>query len=263
MKVLMCEPKYFLISYEINPWMKIDNQVNNPLAYSQWENLYHTIKKIADEVYLVEPKDMLPDLVFTANAALIHEQIVYISNFRFPERKNESHHFNDWFLKHGYQTVLHNEQEDCFFEGAGDALFMGDLLFYGYGFRSDKAFHKKLNSLKQENIILCHLIDPYFYHMDTCFCPIDKNFAIWYPHAFSKESRKAIEGKIELFAVPENEAKNFACNAVVLGNQVIMPTDCPQTKQCLLDRGFIVHECDVSEFIKAGGACKCLTLLLD
>jgi N-dimethylarginine dimethylaminohydrolase len=77
--------------------MKIDNQVNGSLAYAQWKNLYGTIKNIADEVYLLEPKDMLPDLVFTANAALIHNNFAYISNFRFPERKNESHHFNDWF----------------------------------------------------------------------------------------------------------------------------------------------------------------------
>ncbi len=263
MKVLMCEPKYFLISYEINPWMKIDNQVNVLLAYTQWKNLYHTIKDLADEVLLVEPQNKLPDLVFTANAALIHKNIAYISHFRFNERKNESQHFNDWFIAQGFQTVLDNKKDDYFFEGAGDALFMGDLLFYGYGFRSDKEFHKKLTSLKPENIILCRLTDPYFYHMDTCFCPISSDFAIWYPPAFSPEARKLIESKIELFAVPEIEAKHFACNAVVLGKHIIMPADCPETKKHLVSKGFSVYECDVSEFIKAGGACKCLTLLLD
>ncbi len=263
MKVLMCEPKYFLISYEINPWMKIENQVNDTLAYAQWKNLYNTVKKVADEVHLLEPKNMLPDLVFTANAALVHKNVAYISNFKFPERKNESPHFNDWFLKNGFETVYFDEKEDYFFEGAGDALFMGDLLFYGHGFRSDKEFHENLSSLKQENIVLCRLVDPYFYHMDTCFCPINKEFAIWYPPAFCLESRKMIEDKIELFAVPEEEAKHFACNAVVLDNHVIMPANCPQTKNHLIDKGFSVYECDVSEFIKAGGACKCLTLLLD
>ena len=262
MKVLMCEPKYFLISYEINPWMKIDNQVNVILANAQWKNLYLTVKNIADEVLLVEPKDSLPDMVFTANAALIHNNIAYISHFRFNERKKESAHFNDWFKGQGFQTVLYDSKDDYFFEGAGDALFMGDLLFYGYGFRSDKEFHKHL-SLSSENIIFCRLIDPNFYHMDTCFCPIDNEFAMWYPPAFSDESRKIIKNKIALFAVPETEAKRFACNAVVLGKHIIIPAHCPETKKHLENKGFSVHECDVSEFIKAGGAGKCLTLLLD
>lgn len=263
MKVLMCEPKYFLISYEINPWMKIQNQVNKLLAHQQWRNLYETIKNIADEVCLIEPKNKLPDMVFTANAALIHDKTAYISNFRFQERKNESPHLNDWFLNQGYQTVFHHNQEKYSFEGAGDALFMGDLLFYGHGFRSDKEFHKKLNTLNKKNIVLCRLIDPDFYHMDTCFCPISKDFAIWYPAAFSPASRKIMNEKIELFAVPKEEAKNFACNAVVLGKNVIIPAGCPETKKHLITKGYSVYECDVSEFIKAGGACKCLTLLLD
>ncbi len=263
MKVLMCEPKYFLISYEINPWMKIENQVNVPRAIAQWQNLYQTIKNIADQVYLVEPQDNLPDMVFTANAALIHKNKAYISNFRFPERKNEAEYFNQWFLNYGLETKLHDKNQDYFFEGAGDALFMGDLLFYGYGFRSDKEFHTHLTSLFPKNIIFCHLIDPYFYHLDTCFCPVNEQFAIWYPYAFTPESRKAVEDKINVFAVPEAEARHFACNAVVLGDHIVMPAGCPETKKYLTSQGFSVLECDVSEFIKAGGACKCLTLLLD
>jgi N-dimethylarginine dimethylaminohydrolase len=44
---------------------------------------------------------------------------------------------------------------------------------------------------------------------------------------------------------------------------VIMPANCPETKKHLVNSGFSVYECDMSEFIKAGGACKCLTLLLE
>ncbi|MGA2655430.1 MAG: arginine deiminase-related protein [Gammaproteobacteria bacterium] len=263
MKVLMCEPKYYLISYEINPWMKINNQVDHKLAYQQWKNLFETIKKVAKEVHLVEPKEMLPDMVFTANAALIHNNIAYISNFRFKERQDESQHFNDWFIENGFQTVFYDKDHTYYFEGAGDALFMGDVLFYGHGFRSDKEFHENLKTLHSDNIVLCRLVDPYFYHMDTCFCPIDDKFAIWYPPAFSEESQKEIKDRIEVFAVPENEAKHFACNAVVLGKNVIIPSGCPETKKHLETKGYTVHECDMSEFIKAGGACKCLTLLLD
>ena len=36
-----------------------------------------------------------------------------------------------------------------------------------------------------------------------------------------------------------------------------------ETANMLEAAGFKVHDTDVSEFIKAGGACKCLTLRID
>jgi N-dimethylarginine dimethylaminohydrolase len=84
--------------------------------------------------------------------------------------------------------------------------------------------------------------------------------ALIYPEAFSVDSFEMMYEKLELFAVPEEEARNFACNAVILGDQAIIPSRCPDTKACLESLDFQVWECDMSEFIKAGGACKCLTI---
>ena len=105
--------------------------------------------------------------------------------------------------------------------------------------------------------------NPYFYHLDTCFCPLNAELAIWYPPAFTPDSQERMSKQIELIPVVAEEAKRFACNAVVLNKQVILPTYCPQISAALEKRGFTVYACDMDEYLKAGGACKCLTLKLN
>ena len=61
----------------------------------------------------------------------------------------------------------------------------------------------------------------------------------------------------------EDEAAQFACNAVVVGETVILGSGCPRLRQQLDAVGFATHETPLSEFVKAGGSAKCLTLRLD
>ena len=273
MKVLMCEPEYYDVCYEINPWMHVLRGVEVELARRQWQNLRDTIQDCGAEVVTIEQVATLPDMVFTANAGLVRGNQVWLSHFRFPERQKEYGHFRAWFEKAGFE--IRGERPEDFsdrvagryrgpeFEGAGDALFLGDILFGGYGFRSDAAYYERIASAGFEDIVLCRLVDPRFYHLDTCFCPLNARQALWWPQAFSDDSRWRMEQAAELIPVPEAEAQRFACNAVVLGGRVVVPSGCPETRGVLEGLGFAVHECGMSEFIKAGGACKCLTLRLD
>lgn len=68
---------------------------------------------------------------------------------------------------------------------------------------------------------------------------------------------------IELFDVDAEEAKRFACNSVVIHKNIIIPSGCPKLYEKLKKIGMTVHPCEVDEYIKAGGACKCLTMRLD
>jgi N-dimethylarginine dimethylaminohydrolase len=108
-----------------------------------------------------------------------------------------------------------------------------------------------------------HLVDPYFYHLDTCFCPLKDGFALVYLPAFSQDSADKIKNSMDYISVCEEDAKKIACNAVCLGNKIVMPSGCENTYRQLENLGYEVYHTDVSEFIKAGGACKCLTLRLD
>ena len=51
--------------------------------------------------------------------------------------------------------------------------------------------------------------------------------------------------------------------AIVLGRDVVLNTGCPQLEAGLQSLGYRTHSTDLSEFIKAGGSAKCLTLRLD
>ncbi len=212
---------------------------------------------------LIEPPVAgLPDLVFTANAALIYRQQAVLARFRYPQRQAEEPHDAAWLEAAGF--TVHRVFEDVYFEGAGDALFCGDTLFAGYRLRSDVRGHQEIGQLFGCRVIPLELVDPYYYHLDTCFCPLAPGLAIYYPGAFDDYGLRALRDAVpELIEVCADEARRFACNAVVVGRTVVTNTGCPQLHEALRIRGFARHETPLEEFVKAGGSAKCLTLRLD
>lgn len=265
MRILMCNPSYFDIEYEINPWMNVQKKADRKRAHQQWENLYKTIRSCGATIDLVAPGRGLPDMCFTANAGLYYQGRIVLSHFHVIERKGETAYYQAWFEQAGFEVVNRPgyDQVKPYFEGAGDALLAGDVLFAGYGFRSEKKFYEETKEISKSKMILCELADSYYYHIDTCFCPLNEKLAIWCPKAFTPESQKKMASHIELIEVIDEEAKRFACNAVVIGKHVVIPSGCPNLTDDLKKRGFTVHACEVDEYIKSGGACKCLTMRID
>src|SRR5262249_21771159 len=153
---------------------------------------------------------------------------------------------------------------DAYHEGAGDALFCADVLFAGYRIRSDAGAHHWLGKQIGKQVLPLELINPRFYHLDTCFCPVAPGEAIWFPGAFDAYGQRVIESHIpKLIPVAEAEAFRFGCNAVVVGQSVVMNTGCPQLAADLRARGYEPVEVELDEYLKAGGSAKCLTLRLD
>lgn len=256
--ILMCEPRYYEIAYEINPWMKREHASDSALALAQWIALKKIIIECGATVELITPIKGWPDMVFTANAGLVIDKKIFLANFKHPERQGERDYFQKWFEEAQFEIIT--DMKRVAFEGAGDALFAGKTLFLASGFRSDAAIAEQLAAIGDFFIVNCQLVDPYFYHIDTCFCPLNDTQAIWWPAAFDAESQKKLSNTLELFAVTEEDARKFACNAVVINKQVIIPSGCDTTAALLTNLGFTAHQADMSEYIKAGGACKCLTL---
>lgn len=260
-KLLLCPPDYYGIEYEINPWMSRSRGAKLELAREQWQQLHVTLKSLGCEIELIPSQPKLPDMVFTANAGLAVGRRFIRSNFRFKERRGEAPHFERWFADQGYEVV--QLPEELFFEGEGDALFCGDTLFCGYRHRSDIQSHQRIGELLKCLTISVELIDERFYHLDTCFCPLPEGGAVWYPAAFDEYGQRAIRQHVQrLIDVPSNEALHFACNAVVVGKHVVLPEGCPALTRTLETGGYQCRPLPMSEFIKAGGACKCLTLWL-
>jgi N-dimethylarginine dimethylaminohydrolase len=204
----------------------------------------------------------LPDLVFTANAAMIFRQHALVSRFRHRQRQGEEPYNRQWFSEHGFKVV--DVPENFSFEGAGDALFCGDTLYAGYRMRSDAAGHQEIGRMIGCRVIPVELVDARYYHLDTCFCPLAEDEAIWYPAAFDEYGQRAIREHVpRLIDAEQAEAERFACNAVVIGRCVITNTGCNRLHDVLAERGYIPIATPLGEFVKAGGSAKCLTLRLD
>lgn len=264
-RLLVCPPDYFQIDYEINPWMRRSNAVVAKNAARQWHALMNVFEQgLGVALERMTPVSGLPDLVFTANAAVVAGRRVALSRFRHPERQQEEAYFEQWFRERNYE--LFTLDKDCFFEGAGDLLGFPEGWFGGYRQRSDIRAFPRLSEWFQQEIIPLELIDSRFYHLDTCFCPLSGGELLYFPDAFDEYGRRAITERVaheRLLPVTEPEALKFACNAVSIGKDVVVPAGCPDTVRLLESRGYRSHPVVLDEFMKSGGSAKCLTLALD
>ncbi len=281
-RILMCPPQYFGIEYSINDWMNTTILSQYDLAQSQWNSLYSKIIELGAKVELVEPIAGQPDMTYV-DVGLVYSNIFITSNFKFPERQGEKKGFVKWFEVNRFN--IFEFENTISFEGHGDTLWKdGHTLFGGYGFRTqlesydyiqkildqkaEQNFTKnseqdsEKNILTKPKIITLELIDSRFYHLDTCFCPIRSDLALCYTKALSLESIEKIRSVMEIVEVDEDEAVHFACNALPIGNNLILPEGAPKLMSKLEELGFVCHPVPMSEFIKGGGACKCLSMPL-
>lgn len=262
-RFLMCSPQHYDVDYVINPWMEGNiHKSSRDRAAEQWQQLYHILKEHA-LVDLVEPQKGVPDMVFTANAGLVLEDKVVLSRFYHKERQGEEPFFQKWFEDQGF--TVYTLPKELPFEGAGDALFdrEGRWLWAGYGFRSELDSHPMLAKWLDIEVLSLRLMDERFYHLDTCFCPLMDGYLLYYPPAFDSYSNRLIEMRVpeaKRIAVDEPDAINFACNAVNIDRVIVMNKASDNLKARLEEVGFHIIETPLTEFLKAGGAAKCLTL---
>ena len=262
---LMCSPRLYDVAYVINPWMAGNIHASSrELAAAQWHRLHQALREVAD-VELIDPQLGSPDMVFTANAGLEHNGIVVLSSFFHAERQAEEQYFRRWFHHAGY-TVLDAPRETPF-EGEGDALFSidGFCLWAGYGPRTTRESHHMLARTWNINVVPLHLIDPRFYHLDTCFAPLTDGYIMYYPAAFDAASIARIEAFYppdKRIMVDEADAIHFACNAINIGRTIILNDISRELTERLEAAGFLVVPVTLAEFLKAGGAAKCLVMRL-
>lgn len=263
--LLMCAPDYFGVDYIINPWM--ENQVGRaalPRARAQWENLRRNLSAHS-HIALVAPTPGLPDMVFTANAGLAIGDKAVVSRFHARERRPEERLFCEWFEAQGYSIA--QWPRDITFEGAGDALLdhARGVIWCGYGWRSGEESPRHLQKIFGRRAIALKLVDPRFYHLDTCFCPLSGGWVMYYPAAFDIASLEAIRAIVpaeKRIEVGEKDALAFACNAVEVAGRIFLNACSDELRARLIDAGFTPVVTPLSEFMKAGGAAKCLTLRL-
>jgi N-dimethylarginine dimethylaminohydrolase len=256
----MCPPVYYGIEYEINPWMSRSRQSDRQMAQEQWRALYRLLRdELNLDVDLLEPIRGLPDMVFTANGGLVWSKKFIASNFRHEVRRGEVRYVENFFAVRGYD--IFHLPEGIYFEGEGDLLLCGDVFFAGYRIRSDIRAHQQVAETIEREVLSLELTNEWFYHLDTCFCPLGAGQALFYPAAFDPYAVKVLENHVaRLIPVEEDEARRFACNAIVMGRSVVINEGCPKIHRTLESMNYAVRSAPLGEFLKAGGSAKCLVL---
>lgn len=262
MAILMCRPEHFGIEYEINPWMHVAVEVDHDRAVEQWEALHSLYHERGESIELIESVAGLPDMVFTANAAVVWRRRAVLSRFHHAERAGEESHWRATLERLRFD--VHEVAAEISFEGAGDALFVGDHLFLASGFRTDLAAHAQVAEILDVESTSLELVDPRFYHLDTCFCPLDDQTALVAPSAFAPASLELIRRQVpRLIEVPAEVAAGFACNGMPLRGTMISSTAAQALAPELGAIGLDVVALPMDEFMKSGGGVRCLSLPLD
>ncbi|MEO5841087.1 MAG: arginine deiminase-related protein [Acidimicrobiales bacterium] len=261
-RLLMCPPDEFGIEYSINPWMNVDHGVDVVRAHRQWQTLRDTLIAAGATVEVLPAQPGVPDLVFTANAGLVDGDRFAVATFRHEQRQPERIATAQWFGDHGFDVEA--LPAPLVQEGAGDALPFRDRLVAGYAQRSGRTAYDYLARVNDLAIQPVRLVDPRLYHLDIVFCPLDDRSALVVPSGMASDDARALIAAIpDPIIVEHSDALHFVANSVVVGRAVVMPHVPREIGHALEARGFSVVECPMSEFQKAGGACRCLTLALD
>jgi len=273
-RVVLTTPTHFDVEYVINPHMSENvGAVQKEVAWQQWKALRATYTALDCPPVLVNGQAGLPDMVFCANQTLpfydpdTATKGVVLSRMHSEHRADEVPYYARFFKDRGYRVETLPEDLDADFEGMGDALWHPGrcLLWGGYGYRTSPEAYEALSSLLDLPIAALRLVDPDYYHLDTCLCPLDAEHALVAPQAFNETGRALIDALFDTpIEVPDREARHqFACNAHCPdGTHVLIQEGCERTNEQLRDHDFVPVELDTSEFLKAGGSVFCMKQMI-
>ena len=203
--IVMCPPDYFRVIDVKNAHMEGQiGKVDKDLAVSQWKNVKRQVEEKGFQVFTVPATEGLEDMVFTANPAFVGEnsegeRVALLSSMKHASRKKEVAAFDAWFTEKKYKTASLSK-EDWVFEGNGDGIWQWDrsIIWGGYGFRTELEAYEEISNIFGAPVIAVQLTSPYFYHLDTCFCPLSEKVVLIYPGAFDEKGLALILSLIHI-----------------------------------------------------------------
>ena len=240
--------------------MSVENKVDKGKVKKEFEALKKVYTELGVEILEIPQEKDLPDMVYAANFGFPIGDTFIKSNFKYPQRAREAEVSKQYFETLGMQ--VQELPESVNWEGQGDLLTSKGRFFLGWGKRSDYESKKYLEKILGTEIIDFELINPYYYHLDTCFAVLDEDTVAINPVSFKPEGLKKIyENFSHVIPVSEQDNKLIACNCVVVGKTIVTAKGISDDlKAAYAEAGFSTKEVPMEEFRKGGGSVKCLTL---
>jgi N-dimethylarginine dimethylaminohydrolase len=275
-RFLMCPPRHFAVTYSINPWMDPAEWCRQPEALarkaeSEWRSLKGLIEQAGAAVDLMIPAPEVPDLVFTANAAVVLDGKALLASFRYPERRLEVPHFAAAFDDLIDREILKfrvSLPPDVILEGAGDCIWdpKRQLFWVGFGPRSSERAVVAVEEIFGFPAIGIELIDPRFYHLDTAFSVLEDGELMYFKGALSSKSLRLLHDRVcsyDRIEVSEQDACGMCLNGIRIGRILILSSCSAELRRRLADRGYFICVTALSSFQLSGGSAYCLTLRTD
>ena len=295
----MGDPQFFSVRGGANPHTRnvlgLKKKVHAEQAREQWHSLARALIQRGAEVIVIEPQEMLPGLVYPANAGFLFplegvtpvQKIFYLANLlptRAPEREVYRKAIESIGLVTG-NLVARFEGEADFFPAGRYMIFT-----YGnverqrfvpraglppwrrvYGFRSERGALPELQHIAAGRPILpLQLSDEAYYHGDTVLCSFgpQREYLLAYLDGLTQESRTRLRSAFgpDLIELDRVDAARYAANSFQIISEgrcaLILPSGLSlETLARVRDRGVEPIAVDVSEFLaKGGGSIKCMIL---
>ncbi len=256
---LMCRPDHFDVRYAINPWMDPSAPVDRARALAQWDDIRLAFTALGHRVDVLPAEPDLPDMVFAANGAIVRRGRALGSRFAYPQRAPEAAAHARWLRAAGLDPV----PAQHVLEGEGDLLVVGERVLAGSGFRTDARAHAQAGEVLGVEVVPLELVDPRYYHLDTCLAVLGDDAIALYPPAFSAASRRLLQALYpDAIEVDVHDAAVLGLNAVSDGKNVLLSAEAERLAEQLAAAGYRPVPLEVSELRKAGGGVKCCTLEL-
>jgi len=277
--VLLTTPDFFDVIDVKNVYME-GSVIDRKLARRQWQQLRDTYEELYKRGLIrglfVEPgAEGLEDMVFCCNPiyswVVDGVRSVVLSHMRYPSRQREVEYHRVFCERQGFKII--ELEGSGLFEGGGDAIPhpYKRLIWGGYGHRSDRFMYDEI-ALKLKTPVIClELVSPYFYHLDTCFSPLDDDTVLICPEAFSEAGLNVIHQMFKtVYDIPKEDVKStFSLNFDAVFNEsgtekvaVIQKSE-SAVIGILKKEGYEVIQIETGEYMKSGGSVFCMKTVMD
>jgi len=271
-RLLLCAPTYFDVVDRKNPYMSGDFPVDRRKARFQWEGLCAALQKSGCEIETIDAVSDLEDMVFAANQVFVGykeglERFIVPSRMVYASRQREVPFYVEWFRKRGYKVINLELGDDCL-EGHGDLLWHpdGSRIYAGYGFRSTRGGVEKFSTAMAKMgipVFPLQLVDPFCYHLDTCFCPLNNDAVLICSSAYSSDALETLPKFWKrIHKLSAEEAHRFIGNGIVANGNYLTPYLTPNLQTILEQEGLTPVVVETTEFEKAGGSLFCMKAFL-
>jgi dimethylargininase len=209
------------------------------------------LRQAGCHVHRLPDEPVLPDAVFVSDTAVILDEVGVIARPGAESRRAEVTTVANALSRH--RPLRHIEAPGTL--DGGDVIRIGHIVYVGQSARTNAAGIRQMEALLQR---VKYAVRPVQFagclHLQTAVTPVAARAVLvnrtWVnPAAF---------GDVEVIDVDPSEP--FAANALLVGDVVLHPADCPRTRARLKARGITVVPVDISELAKAeaGVTCCCL-----